>query len=413
MLNELSSIRLPADGVAPITLIHQFLRGTTSLSLEECIQAEPQHINTVDELGLAPLHWAASRADLGAVRTLLGAGADVNQLTSHTRESPLLLACTDLLNHNKMTELIELLLHSGASQRPSGFRLMTPLHCVAARAPYLRDEACLLARFLLDHGADSRARDDFNREPLHCLGYVHPDAAYSTIKRLAMLLLDRGAHMESRDTGGATPLLDACERGIISTAHALLELGADNLATRHGGFNCLQLLCLAPPLQDPSSLPPELLIGVNPDAEAAYGLTTLGYLLMRLQNPSIWCSVPMRWLTGMVALIVATREANWEAGLFLESRTSLRADGQHAYLVEQLAGLRQRIERDPSFGDLKYSEVDVNDRYIGVEDEDETDDDEASSRSELEDEEDDKQDLARSEDDEGDVFHDALESQGR
>lgn len=115
----------------------------------------------------------------------------------------------------------------------------------------------------------------------------------------------------------------------------------------------------------------------------------------------------------MVALIVATREANWEAGLFLESRTSLRADGQHAYLVEQLAGLRQRIERDPSFGDLKYSEVDVNDRYIGVEDEDETDDDEASSRSELEDEEDDKQDLARSEDDEGDVFHDALESQGR
>ena len=181
---------------------------------------------------------------------------------------------------------------------------------------------------------------------------------------------------------------------------------------------CTQAQLSSAPLTGSSSAKPLLaatcvVTWYDPDAEDVYGFTTLGNLDMRVQNPSLWCSVPMRWLAKMVALIVATREANWEAGLFLETRESRRADGQHALLVQQLARLRQRIERDPSFGDLEYAEVDVEDRYIGFKDEDETGDDQASSRSELEDGEYDKQDLVGSDDDEGDVFHDALEGSGR
>ena len=93
-----------------------------------------------------------------------------------------------------------------------------------------------VAEYLLKNGADAKAVGAHRATPLHC-------AAFKGNYDVVCLLLDKGANINSKGPGGATPLLFAAEMSSARVWNAkylelvklLVESGADvNLANEKG-----------------------------------------------------------------------------------------------------------------------------------------------------------------------------------
>jgi ankyrin repeat protein len=116
--------------------------------------------------GLTPLLFAVREGNANAVKALLDAGADVNQVSAGDHSSPLLLATI-----NGQFDLAETLLKRGASPKLASDAGATPLYCTiniqwAAKSLYPQPTAQLqqktdyltLMEDLLKAGADPNAR---------------------------------------------------------------------------------------------------------------------------------------------------------------------------------------------------------------------------------------------------------------
>lgn len=83
-------------------------------------------------------------------------------------------------------------------------------------------------RFLLDRGADVKARDNQGYAPIH-------HAARNRYASLVTLLVERGADINARDSDGFTALLHAINRNHVPTIEAIARAGGDlELATPQG-----------------------------------------------------------------------------------------------------------------------------------------------------------------------------------
>lgn len=335
---------------APMTMIHQAIRGETTYSLEECIQMEPQHINTPDDVGYAPLHWAVYKQDMAAFQTLMEASANVHQQASHQRETPLHFAC---MNHN--VDMIRTLLDSGALISSVDIDKWTPLH-LATNNIFGRQEEMDVVRILLDAHADPNCGDWKGHTPLHLLlrHEVDPDHVVA----LAKALIDAGADLEARDMFGSTVLLHACEFS-CRNAPMLINLGANVKEVDDYGRNMLLNLVRNENDLEPSLFHPELFVGVNPDARDKYNDTTLDLIAERVREPIKWKPLAIRVVVGMANLILGTREANWAAGLFLDKKQELEEDGSHARMHRWAMHQRRLMQRNEYWGDYDCEEDDL------------------------------------------------------
>ncbi|KAH6676967.1 hypothetical protein F5X68DRAFT_264171 [Plectosphaerella plurivora] len=202
-----------------------------------------------------------------------------------------------------------------------------------------------------------------------------------------------------------TPLLKAFSQGYFTLASVLLELGADVSATDNDGFNAVNLAAISAPCrQNPAMLPLTRLVGLNPDSIDTFGGSPIENLALRVQEPESYGWIEIWWVVEMAALILAIREANWEAGLFLDKKVSLVTDGAHARLSRWVTRQRQLNNRDPNGGETNCTAEDIKGWF-------ESDNDSSScggSASEGDDIEDDS--TARSEEDDEDIFYDASEA---
>ena len=145
-------------------------------------------------------------------------------------------------------------------------RYGTPLHKAAM------DGQLVVARFLIDNGADVESRDAYGRTPLH-------QAALKGHKSMAELLLSKGADPNAAinpsansGSGGFTPLHLAAQNGYRNVCEALLAGKADLNARDINGTTPLHLAA------DRSySSVAELLLtrGANADARTSNGNTPL------------------------------------------------------------------------------------------------------------------------------------------
>ena len=95
--------------------------------------------------------------------------------------------------------------------------------CCAARVGSLP-----IARWLLDWGIDVNSTDEKGQTALSCAAScLEPDGAFYVV----LMLLARGAEVDSRDALGRTPLMQAAFNGSISAVDDLLHHGADVNAT--------------------------------------------------------------------------------------------------------------------------------------------------------------------------------------
>jgi ankyrin repeat protein len=170
--------------------------------------------------GLAPIHLAARQGYMNTIQAVLDAGADVNQLTTGDKSSPLLVATIN--GHFDV------------------------------------------AKFLLDHGADPNLASENGATPLYGALNVEwaPKSLYpqpraylnqkTTYLDLAAALLDKGANPNARlrkkvwysgysfdlsgvDEIGATPFWRAAYASDVAAMRLLVEHGADpNIPTMKG-----------------------------------------------------------------------------------------------------------------------------------------------------------------------------------
>jgi uncharacterized protein len=175
--------------------------------------------------GMAPIHYAARDGRLEIVRTLLAAGADVNQREANDI-TPLIMAITN--NHPAVAAF---LIDSGADIQASDWWGRTPLWAAVEtrnmdvdNATFVnsidRDPFLPLIRTLLARGADPNVR----------MKEVPP------IRRAFLRVTGSLAWV---DFTGQTPFLTASLAGDVTVMRLLLEYGADPHIPTFGGTTAL------------------------------------------------------------------------------------------------------------------------------------------------------------------------------
>jgi len=166
-------------------------------------------VNAVQPDGTTALHWAVERDAIEIVQLLIRAGANV-KATNRYGATPLWLAS---LNGNAAT--IGVLLEAGADPSAASDEGETAL-MVAARTGKIDAVNLLLAR-----GADPNVKEQWRGQT--ALMWAAAEGYAPVIETLVA----RGADVSARSNGGFTAILFAAREGRIAAVDALIKAGAD------------------------------------------------------------------------------------------------------------------------------------------------------------------------------------------
>lgn len=164
------------------------------------------------------LHYAAPFVDFEDLKR----GARVDDVDFSGRSALWIAA------RNGRLEIARMLADRGANIDSRSESGRTPLF-IACRM----DEVSIVS-FLLSRGANPNLETKFGSTPLDAC--VQNDRAIE----LAKLLLDAGAHVDSKGIG-CTPLYAACQAGFVNLAKLLIDRGADVNKPAKNGITCLEI----------------------------------------------------------------------------------------------------------------------------------------------------------------------------
>jgi ankyrin repeat protein len=192
----------------------------------------------------SPLEMALEKRCIRCVEMLLKSDTDAKGCTAEygqEYDEPLINAIL-----TEQQEAARLLLAYGGD--PNGTVCERPLHLAIGR----RDES--MVRLLLEAGADTKAKDEMGRGPLHllCLGGNCPfEDGFCKSSSIRKALLDAGAVYYATDMAEYTASMMAAEMGSPSVERLLIDRNFTNLthktalaiATKTGDFGPAWLLC--------------------------------------------------------------------------------------------------------------------------------------------------------------------------
>lgn len=198
-----------------------------SLLLPEC-----SNINSLEPLGVSPLHSAAELGRLQPLRLLLDYGVDPNLVTRDKKNTALHLAADG--GHG---ECVSLLLSKGANPDPRNCKGQTPLNLAA------RVQSVECVELLLSTGAcDPNAVDNDTRSPLHSA----VGKSLLAFEVTEMLLMCK-AEVNQKDKYGYTPLHIAALNEQSRCVETLLYHGADVSAKTKGGISAISIIARKTP----------------------------------------------------------------------------------------------------------------------------------------------------------------------
>jgi ankyrin repeat protein len=204
-------------------VLHKIIFGHLKRSLETELQNE-EHlacINKTDSLGRTALSWAAQRADLASVQTLLRNGADPN-ICSTKNHAPLHYAA----EAQSPSCILPLLLH-GAEVGKVDREGQSALHYATMHTSDLE-----YYRPLVEAGIPVDGKTIWGLTPMMQLSELNRVEA-------TRYLLDNGADINLKGQDGKTPIFLAVEYNSHETLQLLWERGADfavKVHADHGGM---------------------------------------------------------------------------------------------------------------------------------------------------------------------------------
>lgn len=166
--------------------IHDAAKNGDLEKMKVLLSSNPDLLNSQDDFGATPLHWAGIRGQVKISMYLIKNGADVNIKENHGAP-PLHWAA-----HCDHTNVIRTLISKGAKVDEKNMMGRTALH-VAARRGCLK-----VVKVLIELNADINAQTKQDQTALHI-------AAQSGHKEVYNLLLSEGALKEIKDENGKVP----------------------------------------------------------------------------------------------------------------------------------------------------------------------------------------------------------------
>ncbi len=188
--------------------IHEAVRNGDLALIKALVEKNPELINSKDQDGRTPLHWACRGKNHEIVVYLLEKGADVNALDKDQ------VAPLHSLAVRNLTKTADLLINHGADVNILDYEKHTPLHYAAMY------NMTNVASLLIKNGAKLELMDDYGRTPLLLC------ARERGRPEMTKLLIEAGANVNERDESGETPLDLAAWRGKAGVVDVLLENGA-------------------------------------------------------------------------------------------------------------------------------------------------------------------------------------------
>ena len=181
-------------------------------NIKVILQKDKKLINSADETGYTPLHWALIRQNWDLAKFLISMGADVNTRGADGG-SPMHCAA----NHEN-TEIIELLIKEGAQKDLKNLWGNTPL-CLASQRGCAKT-----VQILISNGADISAKSNEGWTPMH---YAYRCGH----KEVQKILVHAGASDTIKDQFGKLPSDYRFERPVQ------IPVTPDNLKDYVGIYN--------------------------------------------------------------------------------------------------------------------------------------------------------------------------------
>lgn len=196
------------------------VKGDT-ICVKNCL-AKGINVNTKDDRGITPLHYAAWHGRVPVVEILIQAGANVN-VHDNLGTTPLHNAAWKGQN-----DVAKMLLAAKANVNAKTLEGATPLHSAAQRG------YDTVARTLLGAEADINAKENTGKTPLII-------AANFEQVSMVQVLLAAGADVNYKDDRGATALILAVVRGQAEIVQMLLKAEVNVNAKDNQGATPLEL----------------------------------------------------------------------------------------------------------------------------------------------------------------------------
>jgi len=184
-------------------------------------------VNTLDSMGLAPIHICADQGFSDCMYMLLSSNKILIDQKDYHECTALHLAC-----ESAHVECVKLLIEHQANIHAKNMKFQVPIH-MAAKAPSVE---CI--DFLIKAGADVNARDIDDRTPLHSAISVKT----LNVCHAVDALLRHQAKINVQDHFGFTPLHIAAINEVPECVESLLAKGGNVGIQTYGGISALNMI---------------------------------------------------------------------------------------------------------------------------------------------------------------------------